>query len=188
MSMSNSSEPVEPRNNETSHRPFLKISQVKAVALPLPTEADKLVEAAETSVEKAEAAARAARVERDEANGNRIARLCVLGDLLDQWQKEFGPHKHRGADTFFAKAVKACGNDDVYYRARDIRGPHGYPTEQAALVHAGPGRDPLLYYANETGLRSWLAARPSDYRLREGPPQQPSLAGRQETEGLQRGR
>jgi hypothetical protein len=27
-------------------------------------------------------------------------------------------------------------------------------------VHAGPGRDPLLYYADEPRLRSWLAARP----------------------------
>jgi hypothetical protein len=41
----------------------------------------------------------------------------------------------------------------------------------AESVHAGPGRDPLLYYPNEPGLRSWLAARPGYYLLREGPPQ-----------------
>ena len=95
-------------------------------------DADKAVAASEAQVEKAEATAGIARAERDKANGNRIAKLWRLGDWLERWEKKFGEHRHRGPDTFFAKAVKACGNDDIYYVARGIRGPHGYATEEAA--------------------------------------------------------
>ncbi len=106
-------------------------AEVKKAARQV-ADANKFVDAAEAQVEKAEAAAGTARVKRDTANGNRLAKLWLLGELLDKWEKAFGPHKHRGPDTFFARAKKACGNDDLYYRARDIRGPHGFATEEAA--------------------------------------------------------
>ena len=95
-------------------------------------DADKAVAAAEKHVEKADAAAGTARAKRAKANGNRIGKLWRLGDWLERWEKEFGDHKRRGPDTFYAKAVKACGNKDRYYWARDIRGPFGYATEEAA--------------------------------------------------------
>ena len=106
-------------------------AEVKKAARQV-AEADKAVGAAEAHVEKVEAAAGTARAKRAKANGNRIAKLWRLGDWLERWEKEFGDHKRRGPDTFYAKAKKACGNKDVFYRARDIRGPFGYVTEEAA--------------------------------------------------------
>ena len=105
-------------------------AEVKKAARQV-ADAGKAVAAADAQIEKADTAAGIARAERAKTNGDRIAKLWRLGDWLERWERQFGEHKHRG-ETFFVKAKKACGNKDRYYWARDIRGPFGYATKEAA--------------------------------------------------------
>ena len=95
-----------------------------------------------------------------------VNRLLEAGRTFTAWEAS-----RAGIELLIAKHP-GLRHEQTGHAVHALLAPHlASGIYHAEPVHISPGREPLLFYPDETGLRGWLAVHSGTWLLREGPPE-----------------